>query len=74
LLLLLYIDNNSDIYGERCCILGGVHGAVESLFRRYTRNGMRLVVCIYIGCRVEAKRAGEGKNREKKREKSELID
>ena len=31
----------SDIYGERCCILGGVHGAVESLFRRYTRNGMR---------------------------------
>ena len=31
----------SDIYGERCVILGGVHGVVESLFRRYTRNGMR---------------------------------
>lgn len=34
----------SDIYGERCCILGGVHGAVESLFRRYTRDGMRSVL------------------------------
>jgi hypothetical protein len=34
-------SSRSDIYGERCCILGGVHGAVESLFRRYTRNGMR---------------------------------
>lgn len=31
----------SDIYGERCVILGGVHGVVESLFRRFTRNGMR---------------------------------
>ena len=31
----------SDIYGERCVILGGVHGVVESLFRRYTREGMR---------------------------------
>lgn len=30
----------SDIYGERCCILGGVHAVVESLFRRYTRGGM----------------------------------
>ena len=25
--------------GERCVILGGVHGVVESLFRRYTRQG-----------------------------------
>ncbi|WPT17857.1 Ketol-acid reductoisomerase [Picochlorum sp. SENEW3] len=33
-------EYKSDIYGERCCILGGVHGAVESLFRRYTRQGM----------------------------------
>lgn len=31
----------SDIYGERCVILGGVHGVVESLFRRFTRQGMR---------------------------------
>ena len=30
----------SDIYGERCCILGGVHAVVESLFRRYVRDGM----------------------------------
>lgn len=33
-------EYKSDIYGERCCILGGVHGAVESLFRRYVRQGM----------------------------------
>lgn len=30
-------EYKSDIYGERCVILGGVHGIVESLFRRYTR-------------------------------------
>lgn len=33
-------EYKSDIYGERCVILGGVHGVVESLFRRYTRQGM----------------------------------
>ena len=33
-------EYKSDIYGERCVILGGVHGAVEALFRRYTRAGM----------------------------------
>jgi ketol-acid reductoisomerase len=32
-------EYKSDIYGERCVILGGVHGIVESLFRRYTRQG-----------------------------------
>jgi len=32
-------EYKSDIYGERCVILGGVHGIVESLFRRYTRAG-----------------------------------
>ena len=30
----------SDIYGERCILLGAVHGIVESLFRRYVRQGM----------------------------------
>jgi ketol-acid reductoisomerase len=33
-------EYKSDIYGERCCILGGVHAVVESLFRRYTEQGM----------------------------------
>lgn len=33
-------EYKSDIYGERCVILGGVHGVVESLFRRFTRQGM----------------------------------
>eukprot|EP00884_Botryococcus_braunii_P007184 jgi/Botrbrau1/16467/Bobra.0142s0061.1 len=33
-------EYKSDIYGERCIILGGVHGIVESLFRRYVREGM----------------------------------
>jgi len=30
----------SDIYGERAILLGAVHGIVESLFRRYVRQGM----------------------------------
>jgi len=30
----------SDIYGERCILLGAVHGMVEALFRRYVREGM----------------------------------
>ncbi|KAG9132159.1 hypothetical protein Leryth_025320 [Lithospermum erythrorhizon] len=30
----------SDIFGERGILLGAVHGIVESLFRRYTENGM----------------------------------
>lgn len=33
-------EYRSDIYGERCVILGGVHGVVESLFRRYVAGGM----------------------------------
>uniref|UniRef100_A0A061RVA1 Acetohydroxy-acid reductoisomerase n=1 Tax=Tetraselmis sp. GSL018 TaxID=582737 RepID=A0A061RVA1_9CHLO len=33
-------EYKSDIYGERCCILGGVHGVVESLFQRYVSLGM----------------------------------
>lgn len=28
-------EYKSDIYGERCILLGAVHGMVESLFRRY---------------------------------------
>merc|ERR1712228_1167131 len=30
----------SDIFGERGILLGAVHGIVESLFRRYQRQGM----------------------------------
>jgi len=33
-------EYKSDIYGERGILLGAVHGIVESLFRRYTRQGM----------------------------------
>jgi len=33
-------EYKSDIYGERCCILGGVHGIVESLYTRYVSMGM----------------------------------
>ncbi|KAI8473505.1 MAG: acetohydroxy acid isomeroreductase [Monoraphidium minutum] len=33
-------EYKSDIYGERCILLGAVHGMVEALFRRYTRAGM----------------------------------
>lgn len=30
----------SDIFGERCILLGGVHGMIESLFRYYESLGM----------------------------------
>ncbi|KAG8464717.1 hypothetical protein KFE25_010085 [Diacronema lutheri] len=30
----------SDIFGERCILLGGVHGMIESLFRYYESHGM----------------------------------
>uniref|UniRef100_A0A9I9DI40 Acetohydroxy-acid reductoisomerase n=1 Tax=Cucumis melo TaxID=3656 RepID=A0A9I9DI40_CUCME len=33
-------EYRSDIFGERGILLGAVHGIVESLFRRYTENGM----------------------------------
>lgn len=33
-------EYKSDIYGERCILLGAVHGMSEALFRRYTRMGM----------------------------------
>merc|ERR1711990_705043 len=36
----LEMEYRSDIFGERGILLGGVHGIVESLFRRYTRAGM----------------------------------
>ena len=36
-------EYRSDIYGERCILLGAVHGMVEGLFRRFTRQGMRCV-------------------------------
>ena len=34
-------EYKSDIYGERCVLLGAVHGIVEGLFVRYQREGMR---------------------------------
>ncbi|XP_073119095.1 ketol-acid reductoisomerase, chloroplastic [Henckelia pumila] len=33
-------EYKSDIFGERGILLGAVHGVVETLFRRYTENGM----------------------------------
>jgi len=33
-------EYKSDIFGERGILLGAVHGIVESLFRRYQREGM----------------------------------
>jgi hypothetical protein len=38
-------EYKSDIYGERCILLGAVHGMVEALFRRYTRQVGVWVVC-----------------------------
>ncbi len=36
----LEMEYKSDIFGERGILLGGVHGIVESLYRRYTDSGM----------------------------------
>merc|ERR1712100_350815 len=36
----LEMEYRSDIFGERGILLGGVHGIVESLYRRYVRDGM----------------------------------
>ncbi|KAI8026247.1 hypothetical protein LOK49_LG02G01171 [Camellia lanceoleosa] len=33
-------EYKSDIFGKRGILLGAVHGIVETLFRRYTENGM----------------------------------
>ncbi|MEW5304827.1 MAG: hypothetical protein WDW36_007410 [Sanguina aurantia] len=33
-------EYKSDIYGERCILLGAVHGMVEALYRRYVRQGL----------------------------------
>lgn len=33
-------EYKSDIFGERGILLGAVHGIVETLFRRFTENGM----------------------------------
>ena len=33
-------EYKSDIYGERGILLGGVHGIIEGLFRRYVKQGM----------------------------------
>lgn len=34
------MEYRSDIFGERCILLGGVHAICESLYRRYTEAGM----------------------------------
>jgi ketol-acid reductoisomerase len=36
----LQSEYKSDIFGERCILLGGVHGLIEGLFRRYVNQGM----------------------------------
>lgn len=36
----LQSEYTSDIFGERCILLGGVHAIAESLYRRYTAQGM----------------------------------
>jgi ketol-acid reductoisomerase len=36
----LEMEYRSDIFGERGILLGGVHGIVESLYRRYVKQGM----------------------------------
>ena len=36
----LEMEYRSDIFGERGILLGGVHGIVESLYRRYVKDGM----------------------------------
>jgi len=36
----LEMEYRSDIFGERGILLGGVHGIVESLYNRYTGEGM----------------------------------
>ena len=41
-------EYRSDIYGERCILLGAVHGIVEGLFIRYCRQGMRCVLPIIL--------------------------
>lgn len=33
-------EYKSDIFGERCILLGGVHGLIEALFRRYVQQGL----------------------------------
>jgi ketol-acid reductoisomerase len=35
-------EYKSDIYGERGILLGAVHGIIESLYRRYLAQGMRI--------------------------------
>ncbi len=37
----LEMECKSDIFGERGILLGAVHGIVESLFKRYTDEGMK---------------------------------
>ena len=32
-------EYKSDIFGERCILLGAVHGIIESLYRRYVAQG-----------------------------------
>ncbi len=46
-------EYKSDIYGERAILLGAVHGMVEALFRRYTRQvrrGYTALLCLQRRC------------------------
>lgn len=43
-------EYKSDIYGERCILLGAVHGMVEALFRRYTRQVGGFFDCVFLTC------------------------
>lgn len=43
-------EYRSDIYGERCILLGAVHGMVESLFVRFIRDGMRCIFYASLDC------------------------
>jgi ketol-acid reductoisomerase len=46
----LSMEYRSDIFGERCILLGGLHGIAESLWRRYTAQGMDKETAYVMAC------------------------
>jgi len=44
------MEYRSDIFGERCILLGGLHGIAESLWRRYTSQGMDKETAYVMAC------------------------
>jgi len=44
------MEYRSDIFGERCILLGGLHGIAESLWRRYTAQGMDKETAYVMAC------------------------